>query len=603
MLIFAAYYTQNNKHMRKLYTLLFLLAALTAQAQDFLYLGYCGTDISTQPSVKTGTNKDIEAAICLTPDMLAPYVGCEISAVRVGFPDNDQVPAKVVGRLRVDSKTAAPAAESDSTAAVSGWNTIAFRAPYIITGQEKGVYVSFSYHQTTPLRCLSFVGTANDNGGYLGTTTYKPDGSTSVSWANVSKAMQGVLSLRPDVTGSQLPHPDIALLDVAAKQPIVQLGSNILITGRVRNNANAVCAQPVLTFTLNGQSAGSPLQLSETLAYEDEAAFTYPISTAALTEEQTAQIGVSVAFSDQTTDERPANNSVTLGVELAKEVYTRRMVAEEGTGTWCGFCVRGIVGLRKMKAKYGDDHFIGIGVHNADEFVYAPYDSWLGPKASGYPCVFVNRIPPIGDPSFEELEYYYQQMNPIAVAKITATGAYTDATHITAQADVKLGATLTHKLRVAFVVLEDSVWTTQANYYSGGGRGALDGFENMDDHCTIQMNDAARFISAINGDAASEIDGGNKGDTHTYTATLDLSTLKNPIVNIANTSLVALLIDQQTGEVLNGDKLERIALPDAITAPHADAQPHHKAYDLQGREVSRPQRGLYIIGGRKVAVK
>ena len=42
--------------------------------------------------------------------------------------------------------------------------------------------------------------------------------------------------------------------------------------------------------------------------------------------------------------------------------YDRVTVVEEGTGTWCGWCVRGIVALEYMRENY-PDKFIGIGVH------------------------------------------------------------------------------------------------------------------------------------------------------------------------------------------------------------------------------------------------
>ena len=42
--------------------------------------------------------------------------------------------------------------------------------------------------------------------------------------------------------------------------------------------------------------------------------------------------------------------------------YTRRIVAEEVTGVWCGYCIRGIVAMREMKEFYGDS-FLGIAVH------------------------------------------------------------------------------------------------------------------------------------------------------------------------------------------------------------------------------------------------
>lgn len=591
----------NNKHMRKLFTLLLLVAALTAAAQDTLLVGYCTREISTSPQVKPGSNKDIEAAICLTADVLAPYVGCQISGIKVGMPANGTLPGKVIGLVRVDSKTAEPAIQTDSVAITAGWNDILFAEPYTVTGQETGLYLSFRYHQQTALRCLSFTGEANANGAYIGAYTQQADGTMKVSWANVTTAMKGNLSLRAMVTGN-VPHANLSLRDVRALHPVQRLGTDITVAGTVRNSAPAAAVNPVITYTLNGAPMGT-YTLPQTLAYEDEAEFQITVPTTTITTDQAAEVGLQVAFADGTEDQFPADNVATAEVSMLKDVCYRRMVVEEGTGTWCGYCVRGYMGLKRMKEKYGDDHFIGIGVHNQDEFVYAAYDNWMGGKISGYPSALVNRDGYVYDPSFEELEDAYKRMDEISAYEVKATGEYVDPLHITAHADIHFMADTEHAMRVAFIVLEDSVMTTQANYYSGGSMGPMGGFENMDSHCDIPMLDAARYISNVLGDPQSEMSPAKKGDQHHIDTTIDLSKLKNKVVNTANTSLVVILIDQKTGQIVNGDKLERIPVADAIAAPRATGTNAAAVYDLQGRRVATPQHGLYIINGKKVAVK
>ena len=60
---------------------------------------------------------------------------------------------------------------------------------------------------------------------------------------------------------------------------------------------------------------------------------------------------------------------------------------EEGTGTWCGWCPRGIVAFRYMAEKYPET-FIGIAVHKSDNLETNTY-SYL--KFNGYPSCYVNR--------------------------------------------------------------------------------------------------------------------------------------------------------------------------------------------------------------------
>ena len=53
--------------------------------------------------------------------------------------------------------------------------------------------------------------------------------------------------------------------------------------------------------------------------------------------------------------------ALSLGVtaQTAQEPFVRRSVVEEFTGTWCGHCPRGIVGMERLSEDFGD-RFIGI---------------------------------------------------------------------------------------------------------------------------------------------------------------------------------------------------------------------------------------------------
>lgn len=75
---------------------------------------------------------------------------------------------------------------------------------------------------------------------------------------------------------------------------------------------------------------------------------------------------------------------------VLSQMYSRKVVVEEGTGTWCGYCPRGIVAMEAMAEKY-PDNFIGIAVHSGDEMQvdgsYYPVLNYF----SGFPGCIVNR--------------------------------------------------------------------------------------------------------------------------------------------------------------------------------------------------------------------
>ena len=70
-------------------------------------------------------------------------------------------------------------------------------------------------------------------------------------------------------------------------------------------------------------------------------------------------------------------------------VPVHRPLIEEYTGTWCGWCVRGLVGMELLRQRFGDE-FIGVAYHNDDpmEIMYTndfPSSFW------GYPTAFIER--------------------------------------------------------------------------------------------------------------------------------------------------------------------------------------------------------------------
>jgi thiol-disulfide isomerase/thioredoxin len=71
-------------------------------------------------------------------------------------------------------------------------------------------------------------------------------------------------------------------------------------------------------------------------------------------------------------------------VTLSKAVE-RRTVVEEFTGTWCGWCPRGITGMQKVNEQFGDKA-ITIIVHGSD-----PMAIEYGASASSYPMAYVDR--------------------------------------------------------------------------------------------------------------------------------------------------------------------------------------------------------------------
>jgi hypothetical protein len=74
---------------------------------------------------------------------------------------------------------------------------------------------------------------------------------------------------------------------------------------------------------------------------------------------------------------------------------TQRVVLEDHTGTWCGWCPSGIQAIEDLKVLHGDK-FLPVAMHNGDPMATAfqgELSSILGIANSGYPAGSINRLP------------------------------------------------------------------------------------------------------------------------------------------------------------------------------------------------------------------
>lgn len=287
------------------------------------------------------------------------------------------------------------------------------------------------------------------------------------------------------------------------------------------------------------------------------------------------------------------------------ETYERKIVVEKGTGTWCGYCPRGILGFRAMYEKY-PDNFIGIAVHDDD--MYSPtYISYVWQRLSSYPDCELNRKHHI-DPNETALENYYLFEIDKATARILMTAEWEDEEKNKAviRTTTRFAYDRDEEFRIAYVVTENSVGPyMQRNNYAGETFD-MGGFEKEGSMVYMLHDHVARSISALYGEPES-VPYQPMGSTdyeHEYTLTLP-----DNIQNKENIEIIVLLINQTTGEIENADvkKYHEIYLEGTTAITNASMNsPHANAYyDLQGKRCNIPpkNKGIYIYQGRKVVVK
>ncbi len=154
---------------------------------------------------------------------------------------------------------------------------------------------------------------------------------------------------------------------------------------------------------------------------------------------------------------------------------THKLVVEEATGTWCGWCPRGAVFLDSLN-KVHPTTTVCIAVHNQDPMTDATYDSGMGTLIAGYPSVLVDRSKESVDPS-TVFTHYTTHIGDFGVADLNLTPSFNSTTRVaTISVDAKMASTFSNNnansdFRLAVVFTENHVTGTatgynQANYYS-----------------------------------------------------------------------------------------------------------------------------------------
>jgi Outer membrane protein Omp28/Secretion system C-terminal sorting domain len=181
-------------------------------------------------------------------------------------------------------------------------------------------------------------------------------------------------------------------------------------------------------------------------------------------------------------DDNADDDTKTINLNPIVPATGKRVVAEEGTGTWCPWCVRGAVYMDLLSERYGE-FYIGIAVHNADPMTVEAYDAAIGGLISGYPSGLVDRGPEY-DPSQFEIPFLERiQMEPKAFIQNGATWDVATRT-LQVSATSTFQQTVTGDYKIALVLTEDNVTGTasgyaQANAYAGGNNGAMGGYEDL----------------------------------------------------------------------------------------------------------------------------
>lgn len=354
-----------------------------------------------------------------------------------------------------------------------------------------------------------------------------------------------------------VPAPnDVALTALSFTQFVVG-PSNVSITGTIRNMGSTTITSVEIDWN---DGTSHPQTFTVSIPPNGTYNFTHgtQLAVAAGT-----NYNVNVT-ANLTGDANTADNSLTREVYGFTFLPTRRVLGEEGTGTWCGWCPRGHVFMAQMEQNYPNT-WIGVAVHNSDPMTVTAYDAAIGGLIGGYPSGVVDRDMLDIDPS-QFPTAYNAQITKVAPADISVSNTWNAGSRsmsVTVTANWA-GSFNSLNYRLAAIVIENNVTGTtsgynQTNYYSSQSQNiALTGAghnwqtaPNPVPAAQMEYDHVGRaLLGGFAGQAGSVPSSVTAGSNTTYTFnhTLPATQDENDI------EIIGVLIDNATGKILNSAK-------------------------------------------------
>lgn len=343
-------------------------------------------------------------------------------------------------------------------------------------------------------------------------------------------------------------------------------GQNFTIASSIRNNGFA----PIASFTANWSNGTQTVSQSFeglSLGIGDSYDFVLdvPISLGANTGDY--EVYVDNINGGEDNDVSDNSTVVSLDVEGVEPAPGRKVIVEEGTGTWCQWCPRGAVMMDFIGENYPVTA-VPIAVHNDDPMKVTVYDNGFSQFISGYPSGAVDRVGGDVDPIDFEKALIERLITPAPVS-VQHNVAYDAATRlITVESQLYFQEAMNGNYRIAMVITENDVtgltsaWRQQ-NAYAGGGSGPMGGYENLPatvPAAQMVYNHVARtIVGTFTGTAGSVPASNPAGSVHTFT-----STYTHPVSQTVNDMhAITMLINTTTGEIINA---EQTAIPFTITS-------------------------------------
>ena len=411
----------------------------------------------------------------------------------------------------------------------------------------------------------------------------------------------GVLALQMLVDGVELPSYNVSVSDFETSYVLKGGKVNVPIT--ITNGGKETVSSIAYTITTDGNTIAEKTLSVKNLPPFGSTTLSIPFDADKDNKKYSKTLTVTKVNDQSNTATQNSSNGSLITIS---EKPVAVPVVEEFTGTWCGYCPYGMVGLAKAHETFGDKVVL-IAVHNDDPMAINDYNPIMS-RVSGFPSSFINRVID-AYPSVGTLQYHLQSsMERITVGSIEASAIWTsDAkTEISIDTQTKFVYTDDNgQYGIAYVLVADGLKGTgsnwsQSNYLSGG---------SGDDSMTFWYNSASKvsgleynhvavgawgIANGVNGSVNNNI---KAGEVQNYNFKADI-TSKSVIQDKSKLTVVTLLIDKSTGNIVNAAQTTINDSGEASgieTIENSNIGKAKEIYSLDGRRLNAAQKGVNIV--------
>ena len=325
----------------------------------------------------------------------------------------------------------------------------------------------------------------------------------------------------------------------------------------------------------------------------------------------TGVLPVKVTLTKVNDVDNPNESNVAEGsLIVVPEKVKHKVLVEEFTALWCGWCPRGFVALEQLRKDYGNDIVLAAAHINDEMDCKAYYDALIPNQPA--PSAHVDRRHKSVDPYYGIAMYAevpmaikyeideFAEYAPVASVKANAS---LDGSVVTVKSDVSFLYTGKGSYGVGYAITQDGMqddsWI-QKNYFSGMN------YDN-DELLAPLTKEGKEIKGLVYNDvviAAEGIANGIKGSipedvvensTVSHEQTFDLGNNKL-VMDWSKLKACVYLFDMESGRIVNADFVQ-VSDPAGIEGVEADDENSEEVarYTADGRRIYSAEKGINIV--------